>query len=63
MILSNINDAISKTVFKHKISSILRNVRMNIAKSGGEINLLIFNDVIHAYRKYFQKLLKHEITE
>ena len=30
-------------------------MRINIANSSGEINILIFNDVNRAYRKYFRK--------
>ena len=70
MIVSNMNDFIcayrkhfGKTVVKHEICSIQssihwRNVRINIANSSGEINNLIFNNAIRAYRKYFQKVVE-----
>ena len=32
-------------------------MRINIAYSSGEINILIFNDPIRAYRKYFRKVV------
>ena len=35
-----------------------RNVGINIANSSGEINILIFNDAIRAYRKYFRKVVE-----
>ena len=34
------------------------NVRINIANSSEEINILIFNDAIRAYRKYFRKVVE-----
>ena len=32
-------------------------MRMNIVNSSREINILIFNDAIREYRKYFQKVV------
>ena len=35
-----------------------RNVRINIANSSGEIDILIFNNAIRGYRKYFRKVVE-----
>ena len=36
----------------------LAHVRINIANSSGEINILIFKNVIRSYRKYFWKVVE-----
>ena len=50
-------------VVKHEVCSIQSSIHwhevlINIAISSGEFNILIFNNVIRAYRKYFQKVVE-----
>ena len=33
-------------------------MRINIANGSGEIDILIFNNAIRAYRKYFRKVVE-----
>ena len=67
MIVSNMNDVICayRKYFRKRLLNIKyaqlspvftdATLRINIANSSGEINILIFNNAIRAYRKYFRK--------
>ena len=43
---------------RNLVSIHLSNVRINIANSSGKIDVLIFNDAIRAYWKYFRKVVE-----
>ena len=58
---SRIPKVLSKKLFQHEICRIKSSIHWNklciyTAYSSGKLNFEKFNDVIHAYRKFFQKI-------